>query len=88
MSVADAIERAKSAARQVGKEELFIIGGAEIYSQSLPRADRLYLTEVHAVVDGDAFFPGFSSSEFREVSREEQAGDPAYSFVVWDRVRT
>ncbi len=85
-SVADAIARAETAALQVGKEEIFVIGGAEVYSQALPRAHRLYLTEVHALVEGDTFFPGFSHSEFREVSREEQPGDPAYAFVVLDRV--
>jgi dihydrofolate reductase len=68
--------------------EIFIIGGAEIYQQALPRADRLYLTLVHAEVEGDAFFPEWPRERFVEVSREERKGPDhpvAYTFLVFDR---
>ena len=52
-SLEDAIELAKAQ----GESEVFICGGAEIYAQALPKADRFYLTEVHALVEADVFFP-------------------------------
>lgn len=45
--------------------EVFVAGGAEIYRLALPRAERLYLTVVHAVVGGDTFFPAFSMDDWR-----------------------
>ena len=72
-----------------GSEEAMIIGGAEIYRQSLELADRLYLTEVHAEVDGDTYFPEFDRAAWQEVAREDfKAEGPNpydYSFLVLDR---
>lgn len=69
--------------------ELMIIGGAQIYAQALPHAQRLYLTEVHAEPEGDAHFPRFDRSKWQEVAREEHpacARNPyAYDFLVLDR---
>ena len=69
--------------------EVMIIGGAQIYAQSIALADRLYLTEVLCDVPGDAFFPEFDREAWTEVSREDhQAGDSnpyPYSFVVLER---
>ncbi len=69
---------------------VMLIGGANLYLQALPLCERLYLTEVHASVDGDAFFPEFDRSAWKEVSRLHHASDScnpyAYSFVVLDRV--
>jgi dihydrofolate reductase len=69
--------------------ELMIIGGAQIYAQALPLAQRLYLTEVHAEPAGDASFPQFDRSQWQEVAREEHAAcvrNPyAYDFLVLDR---
>ncbi|GAC1634737.1 MAG: dihydrofolate reductase [Nevskia sp.] len=66
--------------------ELVIIGGAELYRQTLPIATRLELTQVHAVVDGDAFFPALDPAAWRESAREDHAADErhalAYSFVT------
>lgn len=59
-----------------GQEEIFVIGGSAIYAMALPGADRLYLTEVHADVEGDTYFPEFDRSAWREVSRRDvPAGD-------------
>ena len=70
-------------------EEIMIIGGAEIYRQALPRAQRVYLTEVHAAMDGDARFPPLNDMEWREVFREDHPADDrhahAYSFVILER---
>jgi dihydrofolate reductase len=69
-------------------QEVFVIGGAEIYLLALPRAARLYLTEIERDFDGDAFFPEFDRSRWREVSRESRVlGGPegfAYHFVVYE----
>ena len=72
-----------------GAEELVVIGGAEIYREAMPQADRLYLTEVHAVIEGDAVLPEIDWAQWREVGRERHAAeDPNpydYSFVVYER---
>lgn len=72
-----------------GSAEAFVIGGAEIYALALPRADRIYLTEIEREFDGDTFFPEFDRTRWREVSRERHAsGGPeglAYAFVEYER---
>lgn len=69
--------------------EAIIIGGREIYRQVLDRAGRIYLTEVHADVQGDTFFPDFDRSAWREVQREEfgkdEKNEHPFSFVVLER---
>jgi Dihydrofolate reductase len=85
----DAIACAGEVAQSAGQREIMLIGGASLYEQALPLAQRLYLTEVHADIPGDAFFPAFSSDEWSEVRREEWPADDknslACAFVVYDR---
>lgn len=73
-----------------GQKEAMVIGGAQIYQQALAYADRLYLTEVHAAVEGDAYFPEFDRANWQEVGREDfQAAGPNpydYSFLILERV--
>lgn len=68
--------------------EVFCVGGAQLYAQALPRAQRLYLTEIHAEYAGDARFPAFSAAQWREVVREPHvtAEGLAYDFVTYHRV--
>ena len=70
-------------------DELFFIGGAELYAQALPLADRLYLTEVDCSPEGDAWFPDYDRTAFREIERLAQTGakgDPLrFDFVVYAR---
>jgi dihydrofolate reductase len=86
----EAIRLAESVALIDGQDECVVIGGAEIYALALPRCDRLYLTEVHATVDGDAYFPVFDRARWRERARERFAAEGPnpfdYSFVVYERV--
>ena len=85
--VAGSVHEALEAAAKIGPEAM-VIGGGQIYQATLPLADRIYLTEVHEEVAGDAFFPHLDRSLWREASREDfkREGDvPAHSFVVLER---
>lgn len=88
-SVEDAIQVAESVCLIDGQEEAMVMGGAEIYGLTLPHCERLYLTEVHAEVEGDAWFPEYEKSEWAEVTREDfmaEGPNPFdYSFVVYER---
>jgi len=87
--VVTSIQEAIQLASNENVQELFIIGGAEVYRQLLPQIQRLYLTIVHQNFDGDAFFPELDAKEWREVSRERHEPDEknayAYSFVRLER---
>ncbi|WP_439534631.1 dihydrofolate reductase [Polymorphobacter sp.] len=64
---------------------LMVIGGADIYAQALPLADRVELTEVHVDADGDTVLPAFNAAVWREVARERHEADgtaPAHSYVT------
>ena len=73
-------------AQASGEEEVFVIGGASLYAQTLPRADRLYVTVIHAHFEGDASFPSFDRQAWKEMAREDHAPDEKnpypYSFLV------
>ena len=88
-SLEAAIELAKEVNIINAVQEVMIIGGASIYEAALPMADRLYLTHVHAEIEGDAYFPQVNFKQWSEVSREDhQASDNNpfdYSFVVYDK---
>lgn len=72
--------------------DLYIIGGGQIYSIMMDVADVLYLTEVHAEVDGDAFFPKVDTAIWHETARETHSADGendhAFDFVTYERQRT
>ncbi len=76
-------------AKEEGKE-LFVIGGATLYRQTLDRADRLYITHIHhSFEDADTFFPDLDYSQWREIERESHAADERhlydYTFVTYER---
>lgn len=84
-----ALRLAKTVAAADGADEIIVAGGSEIYALALDRADRIYLTEVHCAVDGDAYFPDLDPAEWRETAREDfdaPADGYGYSFVVLDRL--
>ncbi|TXR54572.1 dihydrofolate reductase [Reinekea thalattae] len=88
-SLDEAIELAEAASLVNANDEVIVMGGAEIYRLCLPKADRLYITFVHADVDGDAHFPEFDLSQYNEIAREDFSADGPnpydYSFVVYDK---
>ena len=79
-----------AALAQPPQGELLVIGGAELYRQTLPLASRLELTQVHAQVEGDTHFPDFDAKQWRETARVDHAADErhahAYSFLTLDRI--
>lgn len=86
--LAGSFEAALAAAAATGTDETFIIGGAEIYQQALPVAQRLQLTEIDQDFSGDAFFPPINLVEWREMARESHHADAPfdYAFVTYERI--
>lgn len=85
-SIDEALEHASQ------HDEVMVIGGSNFYEQLLPRADRLYLTLIDAVFDGDAWFPAWDDANWREIESEAHPADDnhpyGYRFVTLERVRT
>ncbi|MCC6074449.1 dihydrofolate reductase [Pseudomonas sp. GCM10022188] len=87
-SLEAAIARADAWAREREVDELMLIGGAQLYAQGLPLAQRLYLTRVHLAPAGDAWFPAFAESDWRLAECEAHAAEaaaPAYAYETWQR---
>jgi len=74
-----------------GDSEIFIVGGAEIYTQSLALADTLYITEIQQDVEGDAHFPEFDKNAWQETAREVRSQETPqpldYHFVTYQRLK-
>ena len=89
-SFGEALAIAREQAAEDGAEEVCVIGGAAVFAEALPRARRLYLTEVDVEVEGDTFMPPIDESQWREVRREAYpAGtddDHAFVFRVLERI--
>ena len=83
-SFAPALNAAKAIAANCQLDEVFVIGGQSVYAKALPMADRLYITEVDADVEGDAFFPEFDETIWREISATpfQKDADNDYAFVI------
>lgn len=76
--------------RQAAEGEFFVLGGAQIYAETINLCDRLYITEVHQAYEGDSHFPAIDPQIWREISRKDHKGDaekeiPDYSFVIYER---
>lgn len=78
------IWRAIKYAERAGENELFIIGGEKIFKSALAIADRIYLTEIEADVDGDTFFPSLSLKNWNNISEQrfEKSAENDHSFTV------
>jgi dihydrofolate reductase len=91
--VVSSLEEARTLAESIalidGVDETVVIGGAQIYAEALAQADILYITEVHAEVEGDTFFPDYDRSAWREAGREDFGAEGPnpydYSFVIYQR---
>ena len=89
VKLAASLDEAITLAAQANDDEAFVAGGAQIYNLALPRADRLYLTRIHAAIEGDTRFPEVVESDWELVSKEDHEPDEKnkyrYSFLVQDR---
>lgn len=87
VKVAASLEEAVALAGEEDPAEIMVIGGAQIYEQALPLTQRVYLTQVYAEIEGDAFFPVLPEREWRQVKRQEPelANDPNYAFLTLER---
>jgi dihydrofolate reductase len=82
------LEQALQKAAETNCKEIFIIGGGEIYNQSIGIADKIYLTKVHTTIDGDTFFPVLDLDKWHQVSNDNFEIDDKhafkYSFQIWE----
>lgn len=84
-TTAGSFERARAAAaRAIGADETFVMGGGELYTAALPYANRLYLTLVDAEAEADTFFPPYED-DFYVIVEEPGIGDPPHRFIVLER---
>lgn len=90
--VAHSLDAAIKLAHKAGEEEVFIIGGGQIYKEALENelVNRLYITEVHAQVEGDTRFPEIDPNKWKETMRQFHPSDErheiSFSFVVLERL--
>lgn len=88
-TLTEALVAAQQAEATHPQPEIFVIGGAEIYALALPVATRIYLTELQRTYEGDAAFPEFDKTDWREVSRQHHPADDrhetAFDFVVYEK---
>lgn len=82
----DAIQKAA----ETNSKQIFIIGGGEIYKQSMDIADSIYITRVHADLEGDTFFPEIDKSKWKLTSNQDFEADEkhaySYSFQIWEKI--
>lgn len=88
-SVEEALEFAKQEIKKKSEwgNEIFICGGGEIYAQTLPLADRVYLTVIDKEYEGDAFFPELKISEFKLVQESPRTEPVPFSFRTYQRIK-
>lgn len=89
--VVHTLEEGLKLARQTGDDEAFVIGGAQIFSQALPLADRLYLSRVEGFFDADVFFPEIPPNDWRTVETAfypaDEANPYSFTFEILERER-
>ncbi len=86
-SIDQAIQKAKSLIGKPWGEEVMIVGGSEIYKQTLPMTDRIYLTVINKNFEGDAHFPEFDESKYKiTTSKPEKPSDVEFEFRVYSKI--
>jgi dihydrofolate reductase len=85
----DSIKDALFVAKDAETNEIFFIGGAEIFKEILPKADRIYLTRVHSNLEGDVYFPAIDEKKwelkFRKDCHKDEKHEYDYTFETWDK---
>lgn len=76
-------------AKDADCNEIFVIGGGEIFKDAITKADRIYITRIHTVLEGDSFFPEIDDKKWKQVSNRDCFADERhkynYSFQVWEK---
>lgn len=89
--VVHTLDEALARGAALGVNEIFVIGGAEIFKSALPQASKIYLTRIHHRFEGDVFFPHFSTLDWQLVKSHSHAPDEknkyAYTFETWQRIQ-
>jgi dihydrofolate reductase len=89
-SVEEAIALAERLAKSRRASEIMVIGGAQIFEQTRPLADRVYLTRVHLEVEGDTFWKDLDPARWKEVKsrryKAEEGDEADYTMLVYDRI--
>ena len=84
------LKEAIQKAAETNSKQIFIIGGGEIYKQSMDIADSIYITRVHAELKGDTFFPVIDESKWQLTSNQDFEADEkhaySYSFQIWEKI--
>lgn len=87
--IAHSVDEAILKAKSLSREDIFIVGGAEIYTVSMALADQILLTQLHDIFEGDAFFPEISPETWEIVDRERGQTDEKnpfqYSFITYQK---
>ena len=87
--VAHSLDEAIDQAKQTGANEIFVIGGAEIFKMAMPVANRIYLTRIHHQFEGDVYFPQVPANEWQLVKSQSCSADEKnkynHTFEVWER---
>nr|AIA19008.1 Dihydrofolate reductase [uncultured bacterium] len=88
--IVDSIKKAFDLAKEVKDDEIFIIGGAEIFKQTLNVTDKIYLTKIHHSFDGDVFFPELNKQQWKETQRTKGITDDKnkyeYEFLTFEKI--
>ena len=74
------------AIRLAGNRDIFVSGGAGLYEEALPLADRLYITEIDDFFDGDTYFPAFDEKDYKKEIVAEFGGEIPYTYVTYSRI--
>lgn len=89
--VVQSLQEALARAKEIESSETFVLGGAQIYQETMPMLDRIYLTRIFKSFEGDAFFPVLDPRQWKLTEEERHAPDEknryAYAFQRWERVR-
>jgi len=89
VSVVNSVDAAAALAEQLNYKEIFIIGGGVIYMIAFDRANKIYMTRVHAELEGDTYFPVIEKNDWALTSNTDNPADEkhayAYSFQLWER---
>ena len=76
-------------AKEADTKEVFVIGGGQIFKDFIEKADRIYLTRIHGIVDGDIFFPTINSHQWKLISKKDCFADAKhqydYTFEIWEK---